>query len=595
MLVFVWFEVILSLLSIAEARVLDSVLEISKKYDFVIVGGGTAGCVLANRLSENPQVKILLIEAGGSGDGNENIVIPFLGVALPGTTVDWNYTTTPQSGLQGRSIPYTRGQVLGGSSSVNLLTWNRGSNNVWDRWAKITGDPGWSSNSIQEFYLKTSRIVPPADGRSTAGQIIPSAHGNGPVQVSLPGFPTELDNRVINASKQLGGRFPFTVDLNAGNTVGFSSMQSSIGQGKRSSAATAYLDPVINRTNLDVLLNTHATKIIQSGTVDGLPNLNTLEVASSPTGQRYRVTASKELILSAGVIGTPQLLLLSGVGPKSTLQAQGIPSVIDLPSVGQNLTDHPLLPNYFIVNSNQTFDAILRNPALFGADIQEYMATGQGLLVDSPGNTQGFMRLPNNSPIFSKFKDPSAGPLSAHTEFIFVDGFATFGPLTQPAEGNFMSLLTAVVSPVSRGTVRLATSNPFDQPVIDPAILSSDFDSFAMVQAMKDAQSFISSQPWSGFVVGPLGGLAEADTDEKKEAFARNFSVTVNHPVGTASMSPLRAKWGVVDPTLLLKGACGLRIVDASIFPVIPESHPQAVVYTVAERAAALIKARHGC
>ncbi|KIJ22613.1 GMC oxidoreductase, partial [Sphaerobolus stellatus SS14] len=289
----------------------------SLNYDFVIVGAGTAGNVMANRLTEDPKVKVLVVEAGISNANNLDITVPFLGVSAAGTSVDWNYTTTPQLGLNNRSIPFARGFVLGGSSSINLLAWTRGSNDVWDNYARLTGDPGWSWNAVQQFYLQTSRLVAPADGHNTTGQVNPKVHGNGPVETSVEGFPTELDNRVIGASKFLGGEFSFNLDYNAGNLVGFGWIQSSIGGGERSSSATAYLQPVLNRPNLDVLINTQATKLIPDPIVNrSVPTFRTLEIAQSSAGPTFRVTASKEIILCGGVVGSPQLLLLSGIGPQ---------------------------------------------------------------------------------------------------------------------------------------------------------------------------------------------------------------------------------------------------------------------------------------
>ncbi|KAJ3500901.1 hypothetical protein NLJ89_g9581 [Agrocybe chaxingu] len=432
-------------------------------------------------------------------------------------------------------------------------------------------------------------MVPPADGHDTIGQFIPSAHGNGLVEVSLPGFPTQLDDRVIKTSKQLGGRFHYNVDLNAGKALGFGWVQSSIGHSRRSSGATAYLEPVLNRTNLDVLTNTIATRVLPSK--NSPLTLNIVEIATSgqPSSPRHNITATQELIVSAGVVNTPHLLLLSGIGPSSALRTAGITPILDLHGVGQNFTDHPFIPNYFTVNSNATFDDVLRNETIFSANLAQYMASGQGLFVITPANTQSFMRLPKSSPLLKRFGDPSSGPGSGHTEFVFMDGFAAFGPLPQPSTGHFLTLATAVVSPLSRGNISLSTTSPFDQPLIDPAVLTHEFDVGAIVQSMKDAQKFVSAPAWDGFVVAPFGDLAQATTDELKAAYAKKYATTVNHPVGTAAMSPKQANWGVVDPDLRVKGVEKLRIVDASIFPVIPEVHPQAVVYTVAERAADLI------
>ncbi|KAH8079085.1 aryl-alcohol-oxidase from pleurotus Eryingii [Cristinia sonorae] len=571
-------------------RVITSLSQLQTQYDFVIIGGGTAGSAVANRLSENADVSVLVVEAGDNNVGNTNLEIPFLGVTLPGTSVDWNFTTTAQSGLNGRSIPYTRGFVLGGSSSVNLLTYHRGSDDLWNRWAQLSGDQGWSWNSVEKYYRKSSRLVPPADGRDVTGLVNPSAHGNGPVEVSVPGFPLPIDDIVLNSAKQLGGRFNFNQDFNGGNIIGIGYMQSAIGEGERSSGATAYLNPVFDRSNLDVLINTRVTKLVNSAT-SGTPHMNIVELAQSSGGPRVRVTAGKEIVLSAGVIGTPQILQLSGIGNANDLNALGIPVILNNADVGANLADHPLLANYFQVQSTGTWDDVLRDSNLFGQTIGQWQADKTGLFVDSPGNTVGFFKLPAGSPALSGIQDPSSGPKSAHTELIFVDAFAPFGSVPQPATGNFVTVLSAVVSPTSRGTVKLASTDPFAKPLINPNFLGTNFDIKAMVQAIHDALDFMAAPLWQqDFKPVPFGDLASATTDDLKATFAREQSVNVNHPVGTARMS---ANGGVVDANLLLKGVSGLRIVDASIFPVIPECHVQGAVYIVAERAADLIKTAH--
>ncbi|KAF8514943.1 aryl-alcohol oxidase-like protein [Hysterangium stoloniferum] len=564
------------------------------QYDFIIVGGGTAGCVLANRLSESPDVKVLVIEAGASAAGNVHTVIPFLGVTLAGSDLDWKFETTPQSSLNGRTVPLPRGQVLGGSSVINLMTWNRASNDLWDKWASLTEDEGWSWKEVEKYYKKTSHLVPPADGHDTTGETIPAAHGHGPIEVSVPGYPTELDSRVIQSSKQLGGRFAYNQDLNAGKCLGFSLMQSAVGKGKRSSAATAYLEPALERPNLDILQTTHVTRLIQSGSADGVPEFKMVEVAKGAADQRYQISARHEVILSGGVVGSPHILLLSGIGPKAELQEKGIKPIVDIPDVGKNIFDHPLVANYYRVDSEKTFDALLRDHGLFGKTMQQWQESQQGLFVLSPANTQGYLRIPEDSPIFKKVEDPASGPHSAHTELIFVGGFAPFGPVAPPSEGFYMSILAGVVSPTSRGSITLASSDPFAKPLIDLALLSTEFDIFAIVQAIKDAAEFIKASPWEGFVKGPYGALANATTDEEKAEFARNFSATINHPGGGAAMSPSGAKGGVVDSKLLVKGVAGVRVVDASVFPLLPECHIQSPIYTIAEKAADLIKVKHG-
>ncbi|KAK7434548.1 hypothetical protein VKT23_020157 [Stygiomarasmius scandens] len=480
---------------------------------------------------------------------------------------------------------------LGGSSSTNVMVWNRGSNDVWDNWSNITKDERWSWDAIKPYYLKTSHLSPPADHHSTRDELDPSAYGSGPISISLPGYPTELDGRVLNTSKSLGGRFKFTEDLNSGKLVGFSYVQSTIQDGERSSSATAYLEPVLNRTNLDVLINTRALRLVRDQSQDikdNVPKFSGLQVSQAPGDTPIMVSASKEIILCGGVFGTPQLLLLSGIGPKDELERLGIKSIVDVPDVGRNLVDHPLVASYYQVTDNATtYDDILRDLVLFNEELNKWQEERQGLFVDTPSNTYGFMRLPNG---FANRTNPASGPSSANTEILFGDGFAPLGPVAQPLTGKFMTVLTALVSPTSRGSMILKSSDPFEEPAIDPGILNTTFDISAMVQALKDSKKFIRASYWDNFVIGPFGDLSNAETDEERSRLIREQAVTIYHPIGTARMAPQKASWGVTDPELRVKGVKGLRIVDASVFPQIPECHIQALVYTVAERAADFIK-----
>jgi choline dehydrogenase-like flavoprotein len=457
--------------------------------------------------------------------------------------------------------------------------------------ASITEDDGWCSTSIQQYYLKSERLVQSSATPSIAGEANPKVHGNGPVQISLAAFKLPLDSLVVQASKVLGGRFPFNLDMQSGNSVGFSFAQSAVDStGKRSSSATAYIEPALTRKNLDVLIQTQVTRLISTGTTLKGPSFNKVEFAQNATAKRFTVTAKNEVILSAGSLNTPQILLLSGIGNKTTLASMGIKTLVNLPDVGQHLQDHPILSNYYSVSSNTTWDNVLRDPTIAGADLVEWNTTGQGLFANAPGSSLGYVRLPDNATIFKQFPDPSAGPLSGNMEMIFADGFAaTVSP--QPATGNFVTVNTAVVTPLSRGSVTLNSTNPFTFPNIDPAFLTSPFDVFTMTQVVRDVREFLSASPFQGFITAPFGELGAAQTDDQIAAAARDGVVTIWHPTSTARMSPKGASWGVVDSDLLVKGVSGLRIVDASVFPIIPAAHTTGPVYIIAERAADLIKA----
>ncbi|KAL4247801.1 GMC oxidoreductase family protein [Abortiporus biennis] len=567
----------------------------SKEYDFIIVGAGTAGNVLANRLSENPASSVLLIEAGGRGDDVPALDIPFLCVTVPGTSADWKYYSTPQAGAHDRSIMVSRGFVLGGSSRINFLNWTRGSNDMWDKWAELTEDESWGSKHIEQYLLKSIKYVPPAEGQySGFGAEELKKVGNGPLDVAFSPIPRPIDAIGLAASKELGPRFAYNSDINSGNTLGLGYARFSMLNGKRHSSATAYLNDAIPRPNLDVLINTQVTKLIQSQVSpdDSEPTFDVVELAQSRDGKRYTFKAKREIVLSAGVVGSPQLLLLSGIGPSFQLESLGIRPVVDLPDVGSHLTDHPFVPTYYSleIDEDATWDNILRNPDSFNNTISEWQEKKAGMFTNGVASFQSYQRLPEDSDTLKKHGDPSCGPNSPHTEMIPINGFAPFGDVVPPVSGNYMTVLSVLISTVSKGSVKLQTSDPFDYPLIDLGMFNSDFDVEAMVQAIKDGETFFSAPSWSKYSAKPYGALASAKTDEEKADLVRKTGLTINHSCGTARMSPKGAKWGVVDERLRVKGVKGVRIVDASVFPKIPDCHLQSSVYVVAEKAADLIK-----
>ncbi|KAJ7267548.1 alcohol oxidase [Mycena haematopus] len=516
--------------------------------------GGTAGNVVANRLSENPDNSVLVLEAGGSNANISNIIVPFFAPrATPNTAVDWNYSTTAQVALNGRSIVYTHGFVLGGSSSVNYMAYTRGSKEDYDQWAKVTGDDGWSWDQLIPYIEN-----PPSDHHNTTGEFNLAVHGfDGINTVSLQGFPTVIDSWVIETTTELA-EYPFNLDMNSGYQLGIGWEQQTVKDGSRSSSATSYLAPqFVACPNLHVLLHARVTRVLQSSS-------NTFRTVEFIT-----LTASKEVILSAGSIGTPNILLHSGIGNSSTLTSLGIKPVHNLPSVGQNLTDHPLILLSFL--------------------LAQWTTTRTGPLVDPPSNQLGWFRIPENSSIFEEFPDPAAGPNTAHYEFVCFNGMLGVPPPT----GNFMGIVPAVVSPASRGSVTLQSSDSLSVPLIDPNLLGSQVDLFIMREAVKSALRFATAPAWQNFVISPFG-VNSTDTDDELDNFIRINAGSLFHPSGTAKMSPKGATWGVVDPDLSVRGLNGLRVVDLSVVPLIPAAHTQAVAYIIGERASDLIKEAWG-
>ncbi|KAG5636888.1 hypothetical protein H0H81_006507 [Sphagnurus paluster] len=581
--------VLLSLLFslLAQAVLIEKISQIPNvEFDFIIIGGGTAGSVLANRLTENCNTSVLVLEAGPSNIGVLETQIPFLasGLVRP-SPYNWNYTTTDQVGLAGRNISYPRGHILGGSSSINWCVYTRGSAEDFDRFAEVSGDSGWSWNKLLRYFKKSEKWRAPADHHNTTGQFDPSVHGfNGLVGVSLAGYPTEIDPLVITATQQLGGEYAYNQDINSGMPLGIGWGTGTVLHGQRSSAATAYLAPkFLERPNLTVLLDVQVSRIIQ--TANGTtPAFRGVEFRQG-NGTLHQITASKEIILSAGTVGTPQILMNSGIGNPADLNAVGVTPIVDLPDVGSNLSDHPVISNPWLVNGNETFETIRRDPKPV---FLEWKANKTGPFTDIVLDHIGFGRIP---PSLIASPDSAAGPNTPHYEMIITNGLPTFIPL--PPSGNFIVLTALVVAPSSRGSVKLRSNNPFDTPLIDPGLLKTDYDKLIMREALKSIKRFSAAPVWSTYILSDAGGLSDAVTDAQLDAYAAANAGTLFHPVGTASMSKKGAPNGVVDPDLRLKKVHGVRVVDASIMPFVPSAHTVASVYAISERAADIIKASY--
>ncbi|KAJ7106768.1 aryl-alcohol oxidase-like protein [Mycena epipterygia] len=566
-------------------KLYDNVADLpSLEYDFVVVGGGTAGNVIASRLTENPSVSVLVLEAGNKGVIDSEV--PFLtnGILSPDNPYSWNYTTTPQTGLNDRVFEYEQGHLLGGCSSHNGMAYTRGAADDFNRYAKLTGDEGWSWNRIFPYFLKNEKWTPPADHHNTHGQFNPTVHGkDGPISVSLAGYPwPEFQRRVIQTTKELPDDFPFNLDMNSGHPLGIGWLQSTIGHGERSSSATGYLKPaVLRRRNLDVLLHAQVSKLVNVTHRRGSPSFGGVQFRYGTS--LFIAKATKEIILSAGAIGTPHILLNSGIGDHNALKALGIPTVLDLPSVGKNASDHPYFGMSWAVNSNQTVESITQNATLFNEAFAEWNTSRTGPFVDAdPGTHAGWLRLSANSSAFDVHADPSPGPGAPHFELLFMPtGFA--------AVGHFISLTMALVSPVSRGSVALSSSDPFAAPLIDPALLNNEFDALALTEGIQLAQKFVTAPVWRGYLGAPTVDLAAMSPAEVTATIRANAGPGF-HIVGTSGMSPRGAHYGVVDPDLRVKGVAGLRVIDASVLPIVPAAHTQAATYVVAERGADLVK-----
>ncbi|RXW22518.1 hypothetical protein EST38_g3333 [Candolleomyces aberdarensis] len=407
--------------------------------------------------------------------------------------------------------------------------------------------------------------VQPAGGRDPAGQFDPRVHGyRGKVLVSLPwNGPTDHDNRTAK-NAELQKEFPVILDQNAGKPIGVTWKQSTIGNGERSSAATAYLGPdVRERPNLTILLNTYIIRVLPANASNLLHDFRSIEIAPRRGGPTRLLTAVNEIILSGGVIGTPQILLNSGIGNKTELEALGIPPLLNLPDVGQGMTEH--------VAANVAWTVIPPNTTIIGqaTALAMWQENRTGPLTEMFTHQILWSRIQPDSPIFKEFKDPSTGPTSPHIEMPL--DVVSSKWTAMPLDSTF-------------------TSNPFDVPIIDLGLLTHPFDLAAIKEGIRIVKKFYSSAAWDGFITGFRGPDPDTLSNQEFEKTVRDSASTFLHPVGTASMSSKNSKRGVVDHELKLKGATGIRIVDASVFPYVLTAHTQAAVYILAERAADLIR-----
>jgi choline dehydrogenase len=514
-------------------------------YDYVIVGAGSAGCVLASRLSEDPDVKVLLLEAGPP-DVNQNIHVPLGYLKLGRTEIDWDYYSAPEPGCGHRRIPLPRGKVLGGSSSINAMVYIRGNPRDYDEW----GVSGWSWRDMLPYHLKAE------DNERGASQW----HGvGGPLPVSEQRSGNLISRAWVDAGVQAG--LARNEDFNDGEQDGVGMYQLTQRGGLRASAAVAYLHPAMERANLTVMPYMQVHKILIEGA-------RAVGVQAAQMGQVQEYRAEREVIVCAGAYNSPQLLMLSGIGPAEHLALREVEVLLDRPTVGENLSDHAGTQLVWTTPEPQSLLLALEPAAL-----EEYEATQTGPFASNLAEAGGFARVGPDAP---------APDVQFHVAPVHIVDEGMSEP-----EGHGVWVSPCLLTPRSRGSVRLASSDPTAKPVVHNEFYAADEDMQRMLAAMRLTLEICAQPAMRPYCAEPFT-TPDGETDDALRAHIARTTFSVYHPVGTCRMGPDQD--AVVDEQLRVRGVEGLRVVDASVMPVVPRGNTNAPTIAIAERAADLIR-----
>ncbi|MGY1601786.1 GMC family oxidoreductase [Geodermatophilus sp. SYSU D00815] len=522
------------------------------EHDVVVVGAGSAGSTLAGRLSEDPSLRVLLLEAGGSDDVLE-VRIPAALYKLWRTRRDWNYTTEPQPGLGGRRLFWPRGKMLGGSSSFNAMIYIRGAAADYDEWAKLTGDDSWSYDHVLPLFTRTEDNARGASEHHGVG---------GPLRVEDLRSPHRWSRAVVQAAVAAG--YPRNDDFNGATQEGVGFYQVTQRRGRRWSAADAYLKPALDRPNLTVLTGAQATRVlVEGGRATG--------VEYRRGGALHTARAAAEVVLAGGAVNSPQLLLLSGIGPADHLREVGVDVVHDLPGVGQGLQDHPLVPVIWHVRSGRSLFRA-ESPAGYA----QWFGARRGPLTSNLAEAG----------LFTRSRDDLAEPdLQYHFLPVKFWRQAEVDP-----DVDAFTAATVLVRVHSRGSVRLRSADPTWAPAIDAGYLTDERDLDALVAGVEKARELASAAPLASVLAEEWSPGGTVSGRAALRSKVRETLESLYHPVSSCRMGV--DDLAVVDPRLRVHGLEGLRVVDASVMPTLVRGNTNAPTIMIAERAADLIRGR---
>ncbi|KAJ0161869.1 Pyranose dehydrogenase 3 [Colletotrichum tanaceti] len=578
-------------------------------YDYVVVGAGASGLTVANRLSEDPDVTVLVIEAGVLDEGEDFVKIPGLAGGAVGTKYDWNTTYVANDAVGGRVVPIPQGKIVGGSTKLNRMVFDRGSISDYNRWESL-GAQGWNWDALFPYFKKNEKFTPPTPEivAEWGVEVDPAAHGNeGLMQVTYSPFFWPTTRSMVDAVKELG--IPIAKDQANGSPIGgyFCPHNQDPKTSTRSSAREAYYDGFTQRPNLHLLAGHQVTKVVTTGTGDAVKATG-VEFAVSKEAEIQTANAGREVILAAGTLHTPQILQVSGIGDPALHASINVPTVVELPAVGQNLQDHVFLAVVNAINTTLSSSSSLQNNATFAAEARaQYDSQQNGPLSSPTGDFLAFVPLSTYSKAGATLSSEAAAQdgaafLPAGTPAEVVKGYqAQHKVLSERLLADDSALLEVIFDggvmvlglqhPYSRGSLKATSASTFDAPLADAGLLRNPLDVSFMVEGVRFARALAATAAVGALRPFEVVPGANVTADAAIADFVRQQAGTLFHPVGTCKLGP-REEGGVVDAELRVYGVAGLRVVDASVMPLLPAAHTMTTVYAVAEKFADTIRGR---